>query len=121
MSDLGSAKPEPLIFHSLVVEYFRGFNAGTPIPLDASAVVVSGANGRGKTSLFDAIQWLILGRIERLQELRYKKEEYIVNKYAPSGSKAKVMGKLRLDKSGDLTTVTRTGDSNNSILEVERN
>jgi len=121
MSDLGSAKPEPLVFHSLDIEHFRGFNTGTSIPLDASAVVVSGANGRGKTSLFDAIQWLILGRIERLQELRYRKEEYIVNKYAPPSSKAKVMAKLRLDSSNELTTVIRTGDSSDSILEIERN
>jgi len=121
MSDLGSAKPEPLVFHSLDIEYFRGFNTAIPIPLDASAVVVSGANGRGKTSLFDAIQWLILGDIERLQELRYRKEEYIVNRYAPPGSKARVMAKLRLDSNDNFITVVRTGDSSDSILEIEQN
>lgn len=121
MSDLGSANPEPSVFHSLDIEYFRCFNTAVSIPLDASAVVVSGANGRGKTSLFDAIQWLILGRIERLQELRYRKEEYIVNRYAPPGSKARVIAKLRLDSSDNLTTVIRTGDSNDSILEIQQN
>ncbi len=121
MSNPEPTRAEPLVFHSLVIEHFRGFNESIPIPLDASAVVVSGANGRGKTSLFDAIQWLILGRIERLEELRYRKEEYIINKYAPKGSKAKISGKLRLDGNSDLTTVTRTGDSNSSILEIEHN
>lgn len=121
MSNAGAARPEPIVFHSLVIEHFRGFNGSTPISLDASAVVVSGANGRGKTSLFDAIQWLVLGRIERLEELRHRKEEYIVNRYAPPGSRAKVTAKLRVDTTGNLVTVTRTGDTNSSILEINRN
>lgn len=115
------ADREPIVFHSLVIEHFRGFNSATLIPLDASAVVVAGANGLGKTSLFDAIQWLVLGRIERLEELRYRKEEHIVNHYAPPGSKAKVTGKLKLDSFNELATVTRIGDSNSSILEIQAN
>lgn len=121
MSNFVSVEREPVVFHSLLIEYFRGFNSAISIPLDASAIVVSGANGRGKTSLFDAIQWLVMGRIERLEELRYRKEEHIVNIYAPPGSKAKVIGKLKLDSSSELVTVTRIGDSDSSVLEIQLN
>ena len=119
MSNHVSENREPLVLHSLIVEHFRGFNTTKQIPLDASAVVVSGANGRGKTSLFDAIQWLVLGRIERLEQLRYRREEYIVNHYASTGLKAKVVGKLKLDASEELVTVTRIGDSDSSFLEIQ--
>ena len=115
------ADREPIVFHSLAIEHFRGFNSATLIPLNASAVIVAGANGRGKTSLFDAIQWLVSGRIERLEELRYRKEEHIVNHYAPPGSKAKVICKLKIDSFSELATVTRIGDSNSSILEIQAN
>jgi len=116
-----SSQAEPLVFRSLVIERFRGFNDPAEIPLDASAVVVSGANGQGKTSLFDAIQWLLLGRIQRLEELRFRKsEEHIVNIYAPIGSKARVQATMKDALSSNLLTVTRTGDHSGSILEVDR-
>ena len=111
---------EPIVFRSLLIERFRGFNDRVEIPLDASAVVVSGANGQGKTSLFDAIQWLVLGRIQRLEDLRFRRsEEHIVNRYAPVGSRARVQATIRDALSGDLVTVTRTGDHSGSVLEVD--
>jgi len=121
LSNSISVANEPIIFHSLEIEHFRGFNSAILIPLDASAVVISGANGRGKTSLFDAIQWLVLGRIERLEQLRYRKEEHIINRYASPGSKAKVVGKMFLDSTGELVTVSRIGDSSSSLLEIQQN
>ncbi len=121
MSEFNSGVSEPVVFHSVLIEHFRGFNSATTIPLNASAVVISGANGRGKTSLFDAIQWLVLGRIERLEELRYRKEEHIVNRYAPPGSKAKVVGTIQVDSSSETVTVSRTGDGGSSLLEIQEN
>jgi len=113
---------EPVVFRSLVVERFRGFNDPVEIPLDASAVVVSGANGQGKTSFFDAIQWLLLGHIQRLEELRFRKnEEHIINRYAPIGSKARVQAIIKDASSGNWITVTRTGNYRGSILEAETN
>ena len=51
---------------SLEVAGFRGFAREHEFDLDADAVIVVGANGNGKTSLFDAILWAITGRIQRL-------------------------------------------------------
>ena len=47
----------------LKVNGFRGFATPYEFDLDADAVVVVGANGNGKTSLFDAILWCLSGRV----------------------------------------------------------
>lgn len=113
---------EPIVFHSIWIEQFRGFNKGQEIPLNASAVVLSGANGRGKTCVFDAIQWLILGRIDRLEKLRFRQnEEHIVNRYASQGSKATVSAKLKGVKSGKLIEATRIGNYRASTLQIKCN
>jgi recombinational DNA repair ATPase RecF len=77
----------PFLKH-LKIEAFRGVNEPCDLDLNASAVVVSGANGRGKTSLTDAVQWLLLGSLPRLTPLRNKRnEEHIVNRYAEESKK----------------------------------
>ncbi len=113
---------EPIVFDSIWIEQFRGFNKGQEIPLNASAVVLSGANGRGKTCVFDAIQWLVLGRIDRLEKLRFRQnEEHIVNRYAPLGSKATVSAKLKGVKSGKLIEAIRIGNYRSSTLQIKCN
>ena len=51
---------------SLELAGFRGFATKQIFDLNADAVIVVGANGNGKTSLFDAVLWAITGRIPRL-------------------------------------------------------
>jgi DNA repair exonuclease SbcCD ATPase subunit len=106
-------------FRSIHIEGFRGFNIPIDIDLDGSAIILAGANGRGKTSLTDAIQWLILGTIPRLHELRVKQnEEHIVNKYAESeGRQALVRVVLSLDGNQDAV-ITRQGNYRDSALEI---
>ncbi|MHB1415912.1 MAG: hypothetical protein ACYC1C_11720, partial [Chloroflexota bacterium] len=79
-----------------------------------------GANGRGKTSLTDAIQWLLLGSIPRLDALRFRKnEEHIVNTYAlPEGRRASVEAVLALPDGSEFRA-RRAGDYRESVLDVE--
>lgn len=49
------------------VEGFRGYHARFPIDLGAGLVVVYGRNGTGKTSLCEAVEWSLLGEVERLK------------------------------------------------------
>ena len=51
---------------SIDISGFRGFPQQHTFDLDADTIVVVGANGHGKTSLFDGILWVLSGRIPRL-------------------------------------------------------
>jgi DNA repair exonuclease SbcCD ATPase subunit len=67
----------------LTISNFRGFHEKREIPLGANVVIIRGPNGSGKTSLLDAIQWLLLGDVPRLAPSVLKKDEdYISNRYA---------------------------------------
>ena len=58
----------------------RGFHAEV-FNLDADAVIVAGANGSGKTSLFDALLWGLTGSIQRIQG----ESPNLVSMYSPTG------------------------------------
>lgn len=104
-------------WRSLQAENFRGFRRRAEFDLSATAVLVHGPNGTGKTSFFDAIQWLLLGDILRLKELRTRTtEEYIVNAYS-GGKPARVSADLMLG--GRLVRLERTGDRSGSDLTLE--
>jgi DNA repair exonuclease SbcCD ATPase subunit len=73
---------ETVAFQWVEVEGFRGFRHRQRVLLDASAVLIVGPNGTGKTSFFDAVQWLLVGSLQRLERWRVRKnDEHIVNRY----------------------------------------
>lgn len=97
------------------MEAFRGFRDRQEFNLAASAVVLAGPNGTGKTSFFDAIQWCLLGSIERLEGLRARRNvEHIVNQYRLN-DRAVVEVDLLVD--GRSFTLRRTGDHRSTTLE----
>lgn len=99
----------------VVVEAFRGFRDRQEFDIGASAVVLAGPNGTGKTSFFDALQWCLLGTIERLEGLRARRNvEHIVNQYR-LGERAAVT--LEMAVGGRSFTIRRTGDHSGSTLE----
>lgn len=106
-------------FKNIRIDAFRGFNDAVDVDLDASAIVLWGANGRGKTSLTDAIQWLLLGHIPRLHALRGKtSEEYIVNRYAEAGGKRASVRAVTTLVGGQEAVISRDGNRRGSVLEV---
>lgn len=69
--------------------YFRGFLAlGGPALFTAPLVVVYGRNSAGKTSLAEALEWLITGTLERrkLGDAR-ELERCVGNQFRPEGEK----------------------------------
>src|ERR1700730_11106595 len=53
---------------SATIEGFRGFTKKAFVDLDANVIILQGPNGVGKTSLLDAILWVLTGRIDRFGE-----------------------------------------------------
>lgn len=45
--------------------YFRGFRDRINIPLDSDLVILQGPNGSGKTTVAEAIEWLLFGSSQR--------------------------------------------------------
>jgi DNA repair exonuclease SbcCD ATPase subunit len=51
----------------LTIANFRGFCEERRVSIPANVVIIRGPNGSGKTSFIDAIQWLLLGDVQRLR------------------------------------------------------
>ena len=106
-----------LQIQSLTVEAFRGFRDRRTFQLDATAIVISGRNGTGKTSFFDALQWCLLGTIQRLETIRARRtEDHIVNAYR-SGQTARV--ELQLKNDTQTITIRRIGNAASSFLTLQ--
>ena len=108
---------EPIFFEWIEIEGFRGFATRQRLDLDASVVILAGPNGTGKTSFFDAVQWLLIGTLERLEPWRVRRNtEHVVNQYqAASGEPATVTAGVRID--GRSVELRRTGRYDGSQLE----
>jgi DNA repair protein SbcC/Rad50 len=50
----------------LTIQAFRGYGPETTFRFDAPLTLVYAANGTGKTSLCDAAEWLLTGKVDRL-------------------------------------------------------
>ena len=56
-----------MLLERLKIEAFRGIRNSVDLPLDASITILLAANGTAKTSICDAAEWLLSGRVRRLQ------------------------------------------------------
>jgi DNA repair exonuclease SbcCD ATPase subunit len=100
---------------SLEIEGFRGFARRQRLDLDADAVVVVGANGSGKTSLFDASLWALTGSLPRVEDPGGS----VVSEFARSGE-ARVALQL-VNETGERLTIVRSRlkDDDSSRLQLQ--
>jgi DNA repair exonuclease SbcCD ATPase subunit len=96
---------------SLTATGFRGFSEEVTLDLDADAVIVSGVNGTGKTSMFDAILWALTGSIERL----HASPADLINKYSPSGEARVQLVLERIDRAPVIIVRRFDGDTHLSV------
>jgi len=74
------------------IKDFRGFNGEhPPINTNSKFVLLFGPNGFGKTSFFDAVEWLFTGVIRRFENIMSKEERnreknILLNKYSTESS-----------------------------------
>ena len=92
----------------LDVSGFRAFSEQETFDLDADIVLLTGANGRGKTSVLDAILWCITGELPRLR-LKDKEKAPVVSLYS-STRQARVELHLSDGEKRARLTRSRSGD-----------
>jgi len=98
----------------LEVSGFRGFSSKQKFDLRSDAIVVVGANGLGKTSLLDAIQWGLCGKLGRLGS----GDDKILSLYSNTGQ-ARVALTLQNETSEFL--ITRVFDGESQDVRVSTN
>jgi exonuclease SbcC len=97
---------------SLEVSGFRAFTRPQRFDLGADCIIVTGHNGTGKTSLFDAVLWGLTGSVPRLGDAS------VVSLYSPA-REARVSLVLRETHGGDWA-VSRTTSEKESTLTLSR-
>lgn len=101
----------PIRLQSVHAHYFRGFrDMPTPIRMDGDLIVVEGRNSSGKTSLAEALEWLLTGRLSRreCEELGHPREleGCIGNLFRPEGEETWVTAVFGPDRADDTATTT---------------
>lgn len=84
---------------SLTPNYFRGFRAAVePINLGESLVVIEGLNSGGKTSLSEALEWVLTGALSRRSAGSPRElANCTINAFRPDGESTWVECTLELD------------------------
>ena len=98
----------------LDIHGFRAFTEGYSFGLDADVVLFTGANGRGKTSVFDAILWALTGSLPRLEA---QSDDVPVTSLYSSSDFARVELQLADD---DIFRVVRSDDSNGTQITIRK-
>ena len=82
----------------------------TPIRMDGDLIVVEGRNSSGKTSLAEALEWLMTGRLSRreCEELGHPSElkDCVGNVFRPEGEETWVTAVFGTDGADDTVTIT---------------
>lgn len=114
--------PSGWFLKGVSVEGFRGINnSGKPLELkfDSNKVnSISAVNGVGKSSLYDAIQYAIRGKLKWLEELPASEgaDAYYANRFHPSGEATIVLTFLAEGTGGECEiTVTRTSNGERNV------
>lgn len=104
-SQLWSRPASQVTIRSLSVENFRAYRQKQTFDLDADIVFLYGPNGFGKTSFFDAFDFVCTGEISRLQvsESRYLRAVAHLSS-GPANSRVEV----EFEAGGRVATVART-------------
>jgi DNA repair exonuclease SbcCD ATPase subunit len=95
---------------SIELSGFRAFSRPERFDLDADAVLVLGANGQGKTSLFDGVLWALTGSIPR-----FSSPESVLSMWSDSGQAYVELG---LAGDGGAFTLVRTFDGKSTSLAL---
>ncbi|MHA1605663.1 MAG: AAA family ATPase, partial [Candidatus Freyarchaeota archaeon] len=108
---------------TITIEGFRGINKELKLNLNGLPTVIYGPNGVGKTSILQAIEWGLYGRIPHMTGAEFDLEDAIVNQFHPSETaKAELILESRENKLKIIRTRKKSRWSRKkSKLEIEVN
>jgi hypothetical protein len=101
-------RPEHAWLKHVRISDFRGYGRDFELPLAprGSVILLSGPNGLGKTSFFEAIEWALTGQIERLERLSDSSKLELIRK-APGVQECEVALTFKLPEGGNDNIVER--------------
>jgi chromosome segregation ATPase len=74
------------------IEAFRGFAAKQRLEFDANFVLLTGGNGVGKSSVVDAVTWVLTAGMPHVSRRKQRRaEEYVLSAYR-NGSRLEAAG-----------------------------
>ena len=102
---------QPIRLLSMQCHFFRGFrHASYPIRLDGDLTVIDGRNTSGKTSLAEALEWLLTGCLSRRESMDlgspHELENCVNNQFRPEDDETWVIGTFILQTPDETKTFT---------------
>lgn len=92
--------------HKISIDHFRGYRHEALFNInDTDLLILSGSNGMGKTSFFDAIEWGFTGKLFRFEEPNEEKNKSHFINFQPYENPAEV--KIEFGNGKDNYTLTR--------------
>ena len=103
----------------MTIKAFRGFLDVSEFSLDGDIILLTGSNGLGKTTFFDAFEWCLTGKLKRYESSKIEKKQhpYIVNRFANDNASVKASFISRTD----VIEFTREGNENKTALSIKVN
>jgi AAA15 family ATPase/GTPase len=92
----------------VIIDHFRGYREPKTFDfeMDTDVIILSGSNGYGKTSVFDAIEWGFTGKLYRFEEPNEEKSNTCFINYQPFEQVGKVV--IEFGDKNDRYILTRT-------------
>lgn len=103
----------------LNIRDFRAFTGEYSFDLSSDVVLFTGANGRGKTSVFDAVLWALTGSLPRLES--QDEDPPVVSLYSDTGQARVALGLSGEDKSAEIIRSDDGSEKQQIRVKTEKN
>lgn len=105
-----------MIINKLILQDFRAFRGYHEFDFsNKKIIVINGPNGHGKSTIFDAMNWVFLGKLNRYSgSIEGKRFNYIVNNHAKESGKYITFVQIELEENNETTVIKRELKYNSS-------
>lgn len=93
----------------LRIKAFRGIGELIDLDFSSPITVVFAPNGTGKTTMCDAVEWLLTSQVERLREGQAFNPQILYSKFSKDRSEPYVQGQLEIGTNQHVLTRTVSG------------